>query len=852
MKFKLAYMYLRKNKKESVTIIACIAIAITLILGVDIIAETMSLNEIQKARDIAGYYDGTLETDKYRDIEKLKKIDDVDNIQTVKNLGEIVLENGLKTKLYTFDENYLKTLNYKLVNGRFPKNENEIVIDKTVIKESTRENLLNKNISAINKIKYNVDETNEIYSNKNKYKIVGVISKDDEYYKISNRESIKGLEIISFVKDSKDLIPNKLIKYNTIFKLGINQNNLDEKFEHLRKEYNPKLDHTVDIRQDTKSGISSNKLLDATLRVYEEKQQGYEMPMKIAVVVVAVFTIVNFFNIILSKLTNEIGYLRIIGMSNKKVVKLYLTQIGILFVIGSIVGFISSLVFAKYGMYMFTSDNLFDTTNFNKIKLQIPFFIVAKALIITLITLIITIFLSILKSLKKYPIDIINKSDKIKFKIKNNKKIVITLLKNNLFRKKSRTIMSIIVISFSGIVLIKMIATNLEYLNEQIDKKESYSKNRYDYIIRPDFNADESIQKMSSQNISKLQNTKTIKDFKMESYTIGDLTIDKDELNKQYSKDFKAKDNKKTQDVGVLFIGENNVNQLNKYVKKGDIKKLNDNENEYINIAICNNYQEPGDVNSKSAIKDLRIGDILNFKIISKREDGNYYFKNFKGKVNAILNESYMYDSKLSEYTYMGICLNLNDLKKVTNNNYNQSIYFNTKKCTSNNINKLLKNIEKENDFLNIKNASENAQKFKIAFPPIVFLLLLISALFNIYVTISLNINNNIKEFSILRAVGLNKKSLKKVVIFEAISYGFLGSIVSVIVICIKDISYIKYLKEVYAPAINLNIQVKNIYLPPKEAILFMLICVLFALLIGYKKSKLIDKINIIEGINKN
>ena len=56
---KLALMYLRKNRKESITIIASIVVAITLILGVDIIGDSMSINQINQAKEIPGYYDGT-------------------------------------------------------------------------------------------------------------------------------------------------------------------------------------------------------------------------------------------------------------------------------------------------------------------------------------------------------------------------------------------------------------------------------------------------------------------------------------------------------------------------------------------------------------------------------------------------------------------------------------------------------------------------------------------------------------------------------------------------------------------------------------------------------------------------
>ncbi|QYE96446.1 FtsX-like permease family protein [Paraclostridium sordellii] len=118
--------------------------------------------------------------------------------------------------------------------------------------------------------------------------------------------------------------------------------------------------------------------------------------------------------------------------------------------------------------------------------------------------------------------------------------------------------------------------------------------------------------------------------------------------------------------------------------------------------------------------------------------------------------------------------------------------------------------------------------------------------------TISLNISNNLREFSILRAIGLNKKSLKKLVVWESIVYALLGSLVATIVISIKQLKYIKYVKEVFIKQAGMDIKINDIYMPPKEAITFMVIIILFAFLVGYTKAKSIDKINIIDGINEN
>lgn len=851
--FKLALKYLMKNKKQSISIIACIVVAIALILGVDIGSNSIQLNQIDMAREIAGYYDGTLITNSKQNIEKLKKIDGVYNVNPVEDLGQIIPKDGLTSKLYTYNKSYLKAFNYKLVSGRLPKNNGEIVVDKTIFEKSSEKNILNKSIDSINKIEYKVDGEEKIYSKKNKYKVVGVIAKEEKYYTTGNDEAIGGADLFTFVKIDERSIPKDLQKYNIVFNLkGVDPENLDAKFSKLRQEYNPKLDSSVDIRQDTRSGISSNGYLDATLRLFKDQQANNEVQSKIFIIIIAAFTIVNFFNIILTKLTTQIGSLRVIGMSNKKVIKFYLIQIAILFTIGSIIGFISSIIFARYAMCTIITLNMFDISDFSKVKLNIPYFIVFKALMIVLFILLITVLIPVLKSLRKYPIDIINSTDKIKYKTKHNSKITKTLLKNNLLRKKIKTLISVIVIAFSGIMVIQRIATNLDYINEQVDKQSFYAPRKYNYIIRPCFNTDESIQKVSDKDISNIKNIDGVTDLRIDSYARQNLVVNNDRLSKIYMDEFGDKESSiNTQDANSLIEGMKDVNKLSEFVKEGDIKSLNNLNNEYINIAICNSFYYMKDSIYKPVIKDLKLGDILSFKVITTDDDGNYYHKDYKCKVSAILD--YDYNMKYETNVFgPRVVMNFDNFSKITNGFYNQKVFFNAKKESYKSVDKLLDNVKENNKYLHVYNGQEHKREFKIDYTMIISLLVFISALFNMYITISLNINNNIKEFSILRAMGLNKKSLKKLVVLESITYALLGSLAAVIVIAINDFKYIKYIKETMIDHFGMDIKIKSIYMPPKEAIIFTAIIVLFAFLVGYMKAKSIDKINIIDGINEN
>ena len=845
--FKLALKYLRQNKIESISIIVCLIISITLILGVDIGVNTLHQNQIKMAKEIAGFYEGTLTTNNEKNIEKLKQIDGVYNVQTVKNLGEFVPENGLKTKLYTFNEGYLKSLNYKLIQGRFPKNENEILIDTHSLSKFSNHDILNKEISGLYKIHYKLDGVNKLFSEKSKYKVVGLISKEDKYYELQNNIINGNIDILTFIKTSKKILPSKLTDYNTLFNIkDVNEKKLDEKFEYIRQKYDSSLNSKIDIRKDNNSEISDNEYLDATLRLYKDQMGENNIEIKIFLTIISIFLIANVLYIIIKKLINQIGQLRVIGMSNKKVIKFYLIQTLILFIIGAVLGVIFSIIFAKFSLSIFTVWNMFEVNDFDNIKLNIPYFMIVRSLLIILSVLLITLFLLIRNSLKRYPIEILNVTDKVKYRTKKNKKLLLTLLKNNLFRNTVKTTIPILIIAFSGFMIISTFSNNLDYIIKQERQYSGSSGNKFDYVISHYYNVDKSIKKI---DVSKIKYIKEVKDIDILNYNEGNLIEKKIKLNNSYINTLPLKYTNSTNiEIPTSVVGIDNINYIKKYVKEGNIEKLFDSHKEYINIAINNSFYDDVTGEYKPSFKNLKLGDIINLKIESKDNSGKSYYNNVKCKVVLKLDESFKRIKEINSEPDMRITMSLENLKQIANNNYVQRVGINIDKNGYSKVNKAIKDMDNDNDFLRIFDRQlEDAKDYKVSYYLLVMLLVLISALISIYMTISLNFKNNIKEFSILRAIGIPKKTLKKLVIYESIIYPFIGSIISIIFISSKDLKYINIIKEM-----NQYIYIKPIYIPPKEGFIFMAIVILFAFLIGYIKSKSIDKMEIIEGINKN
>lgn len=305
----------------------------------------------------------------------------------------------------------------------------------------------------------------------------------------------------------------------------------------------------------------------------------------------------------------------------------------------------------------------------------------------------------------------------------------------------------------------------------------------------------------------------------------------------------------------VLLSGIDNYNKLNKYVNEGSLKEVNKQGDKLINVAICNEDYISDSRKMEKIIKNLKIGDIFEFKVTSKKDNGEFKYETYKCRVNAILDGSLQLHNGMEDYGLsLGMYMNLNTLKSITDNNYIQEVNFNIDGNGNNQLDKLVDNIDKKYNFIKVTTINSKTKDVGSHFSRTVILggTLLIAALFNIYTTVSININNNISEFSILRAIGLKKKYLKKLVIYEALFYGFVGSTVGVALACIKEFKLMHGLKKTYAQTLGVNLKTSNIYIPPKEILIFMAISIIASILIGYFKSKLIDKIEIIEGINEN
>ena len=147
--FKLAISYMKKQKGKTIALLSSIALAVMLIFSMNVIRDSGYDSQIQEAKDLHGDYQVWFERINIDKVKQLETDNEVKKASKVKYFCEIVnKENGVKLDLNCYDENFINSLNYKIV-GREPRKDGEIVIEKEAAEQMGISNPLNKNIDML-------------------------------------------------------------------------------------------------------------------------------------------------------------------------------------------------------------------------------------------------------------------------------------------------------------------------------------------------------------------------------------------------------------------------------------------------------------------------------------------------------------------------------------------------------------------------------------------------------------------------------------------------------------------------------------------------------------------------------
>ena len=865
---KLTIKNLKLNKKRTVVTIIGIMLSVALITAVASIYSSGIKSLIKYETYEKGNYHTAFYNVPVSDMDIFENNRNIETINITKNVGYAKIDSKNEYKPYAFIKAFtkdsLKNLSVKLVDGRLPENENEIVIpthlktngrvflnigDSITLDIGKRIDNSNYELNQNNPYQKNDDEIGEsiVETTSKTYKIVGIIGRP-----ATNIESYSapGYTFITYIDEnkltgnvdiyarfSKDGVKNS---YETIANiLGVDAK-LFKRVNNQEETSKEKLEEYLNQMNKSKySDININSYLIALEAnpISNSGIGGLSIVVGIVIGIIvftSIFCIKNSFDISITEKIKQYGMLRSIGATKRQIKRNVFYEATILGLIGIplglLLGFIASyilIIISNYYLYGSFAEGL-------RLVFSFSWLSVLVAIILGIVTIYFSAFKSAKRASKVSPIDSIRNSANIKI---NPKKIKSPKLIKNIFgiggeisfknlkrnKKKYRTtVISIVVSVFVFIAL----SGFMKLVFQQVDHELEIS----------DFNISLSTTITNNESYNKFIETTRLDNI--EDYTIfrsSEISFTGNHYNKEYAKFLNlAIDENKPTYVSIISIGEE---QFKKYV---DSLGLNYNEFKNKAILVDKEYVSNYNKNNKLITKYMRAFNFNNGDIIDATTDEN---KTIKIEVGAT--------SDVKPFGLKGVdidCLIISD--EMFDANFKSkplTIYY-----KSNDANKLQDDLD---DFLkgedyNINNVDENVKIMGNLFTLVgIFLygfIIVISliGITNIFNTITTNMELRKQEFAMLKSVGMTTKEFNRMIRLESLFMGIKSLFFGVpIGIALSYIIYHFLSEESGIP-----------YKLPIEAILIAIavVFILISLIMKYSMSK-INKQNTIETIrNEN
>ncbi|WP_242946959.1 ABC transporter permease [Clostridium haemolyticum] len=694
-----------------------------------------------------------------------------------------------------------------LVAGRYPKNKNELLVQKSFLK------FLGKNITINSKVKFplgKIQEPKEIEDspkndspNKNifipqnecEYTIVGIM--ENCFFNHSN-SFFDGITVL----ENKDLF-NKASNNNafTVYASILSKKNKCEISADIANSIGIKVDLSTLPRYSLNTKLYFN---DPLLRLYN--QGSYSnidsrfnltiLFMAFIIIICTIAIIYNSINISVLERISEFGILRSIGATPAQIRKMVFKESFIISIVGIPFGIISGVIATKIVLYI--AGSLLMENGFDPFEVFIYPGVIIISIILGLITVLLSTFgpsitagrvspLEAIKNSKNYKIGKIKRVpkgrlSKLLFKVEGQ------LAYRNITRNKKRFIVTVFSLVISIIMFISFNSfadymklqdepTTLLYHDACYSSNDLISKIEYNNILK-------------QRGIEKIYNT-----YK----TCIDIAIPNEKYNDNLESgiNFESCKIKNINMVSGKLIGydKESLKLCRNHILSGN---YNDNDLNNMGVFLIDrNFNIESDKGKLPvSLTKYKVGDIIKFSKLEK-----YHNNNDNHLTNAV-NSNKFYELKIlgilkqnplsNDTMQRGIHLitsskTYEKIMGLSDNLYEQNLYIKFAPNANRDALKTYfdKNINDEcksyTDYLEIieKNRKQ-AFQISIFVYGFISVISLIGAV-NIINTISTSLLIRRREFAVLKSIGMSQNQLKKMVLLEGTFHGiaasFFGSI---------------------------------------------------------------------------
>lgn len=789
---KLTIKHLKLNKKRTVVTIIGIILSTALMVGIGLLFSTMRDNYMQEIIANNGSQHVIFENIPY---QKRNLILQNSNIkQTITNvpIGYAKLEKGMNEfkpylKLIKASDEYLKEL--KLIEGRLPNNEKEIVISNHIatnggvtyhigdtinLQIGKRYDIDNDEI-PLSRVTYQKGETLQIIENRT-YTITGIVNRD-----IHENYSDAGYSI--FTKEAYNE-NDKLTMFVTYKNIRDTYNNTDS----IAKALGYTDANTRDIQYNdsllTLSGISKYSNVMGSLA-------SVLIIMLVLISIGCIIVIYNSFAISVMERKKQFGLFASIGTTRKQIRKTVFFEAFVVGLIGIPLGVLSAYI--GIGTVLAIVNYLVPNMFNSPLRLvTYPLFLIIP-LIFMVITILLSAYLPAKRASKVTPIEAIRQNDDIKInkKIKTNRIITKVfgvegdIAHKNMQRNKKKyriTTLSLVI----SIVLFVSFSAFMSYM---IDSAISYTGD-VDFDIQLTYDKANSLN--DANEIKNILSHYQVDEYLEidNSYTIFTQT----NYMSTYTDEFKKIIDFQIDSFNFLVLDDNVFNDYLKKIGKTEIKPVL--YNHYNGIRYDNNTRKAYDTKKYKETKEL---SLCNVQLINNQEEYDCY---------TTIKDYYLSDVEFVGYSSYSMeitptfiipkSLVSKYIKEEGSSIHDSIIYIRAKK-----YDQLHKEIEEAIDskrigghYYNITDELKTIKNIILVVKILVYgfiSLVTLIGVTSVFNTISTSIALRRKEFAMLRSMGLTPKGFNKIIRFESLFVGLksliIGLPLSLIVMLLLHIS---------------------------------------------------------------
>ena len=713
--------------------------------------------------------------------------------EEAKQFEQAILNPYLGLDILGVNKEDLKGYNFRLIDGRLPENENEIVLQKA---------------SKTARYTFNIGTT--ITMNGKEYKIVGYVN---NVFDSNDSEVNIGIVKIATEEEKKEAV-------SKIF--GIYIKDKGKKVKDTAEEISKTL------KEDYKNGSIKMAVNKSLLRLQNANLQGYEsstdnviatleMMRNVLIVIVAVSGIIimyNSFNLSLVERRKQYGILKSLGIKNSSLYVMILFEALVLSVVGIVIGYICGM-FGDYLVVGYINETMVNMMKGMGVESELQmslifttnihaFYIVALS---TGITVLLAAMIPAIKSTRISPIENIRGKDDYvvntkKVKTSNISKklfgIEFDLARKNMKRAKKRFRVATLSLAIA-FILIFVIGTLGAQINGQISLLEVQTNSIFKNgnivemthlnIVHKEGSVNKSDVKYSEKDVQEMikfgieDYTKQIesKDSLKVNRTVLASAIEhlekvdnKGELLKTITdnylkKNFKSSDDNSRQKaktkILIQFVTSKNYNNKDKF----GLDEIKDNEAYLSNVEVL---EENGMLLEKPIFDESKIigkeFEINGNKLKVAKAPVNTELKLTAGSSNVTYVQAYV-----NEKTFANIVRN--EEHGMGFSGFYQSDLKGDKKIEDIMKKQQQENLEKEYDFGKLQMFTETIMTpagvigmikgmitiFQLLIYGFLILVILMSVV-NIFTTITINILLRSRELAILKSVGMSDKQFDK------------------------------------------------------------------------------------------